>query len=174
MTEAEFWENIDESRRGEPEGQVDRLHARLVQLPAAEILHFGYRWSEAHTAAYEWNLWGAAYLINGGCSDDGFIDFRSWLILKGERNYREAVADPDSLARLVNESEDASWECYPAPNVYTQLVQGAEHGDYYTALTAAHGQGTVRPEPEGEDWDFDNPKEAKRRLPELWKKFGNS
>lgn len=31
--------------------------------------------------AYRRDLWAAAYHANGGCSDDGFIDFRIWLIL---------------------------------------------------------------------------------------------
>lgn len=43
-------------------------------------------------------LWAAAYLINGGCSDDGFDYFRGWLILQGREVFERAVADPDALA----------------------------------------------------------------------------
>ena len=56
--------------------------------------------------AYTWDLWGAAYLINGGCSDDGFAYFRSWLISRGRAAYEEAVRDPDSLADLVDPDRD--------------------------------------------------------------------
>ena len=36
-----------------------------------------------------------------GCSDDGFIDFRAWLIAQGREVYFAALADPDSLADVV-------------------------------------------------------------------------
>jgi hypothetical protein len=42
--------------------------------------------------------WGAAYLANGGCSDDGFDYFRGWLIGQGRKVYETVLADPDSLA----------------------------------------------------------------------------
>ncbi|MFL6076856.1 MAG: DUF4240 domain-containing protein [Mycobacteriales bacterium] len=32
--------------------------------------------------SYQGDLWGAAYLINGGASDDGFDYFRGWLIAR--------------------------------------------------------------------------------------------
>ena len=174
MTEAEFWELIEKTKRSDPDEHVERLIARLVKLPVAEILHFGHWWQESNTAAYVWNLWGAAYLINGGCSDDGFTDFRSWLLLKGENIYRAALTDPDSLARLRFEADEASCECYPAPEAYSQAVPDADHDAYYTALTAAHGPGLSRPEPLGEHWDFESETEMKARLPKLYKKFGDA
>ena len=36
-----------------------------------------------HAVLYRWDMWAAAYLIGGGCSDDGFIDFRAGLIAQG-------------------------------------------------------------------------------------------
>jgi hypothetical protein len=38
------------------------------------------------------------YLIGGGCSDDGFIDFRAGLIAQGRDWYERAAASPDDLA----------------------------------------------------------------------------
>ena len=46
-----------------------------MQLPAAEIEAFDRLLYEKIDAAYRWSLWGAAYVINGGCSDDGFEYF---------------------------------------------------------------------------------------------------
>ena len=51
-------------------------------------------------ASYREDLWGAAYLINGGASDDGFEYFRGWLMTQGRAVFARAVADPDSLAEL--------------------------------------------------------------------------
>lgn len=36
-----------------------------------------------HGALYRRDLWAAAYIIGGGCSDDSFIDFRAGLIAQG-------------------------------------------------------------------------------------------
>ncbi|EKC76209.1 hypothetical protein LEA_04821 [human gut metagenome] len=35
-----------------------------------------------------------------GCSDDGFIDFRAWLIAQGKEVYMNALRDPDTLADI--------------------------------------------------------------------------
>ncbi len=61
--------------------------------------------------SYKWDLWGAAYLINGGCSDDGFDYFCDFLISEGKEAYEEALANPDSLSEL-NDIEDADLEEY--------------------------------------------------------------
>lgn len=43
-------------------------------------------------------LWAAADTLMGGCSDDSFMDFRTWLILQGKAKVEEVVRDPDVLA----------------------------------------------------------------------------
>ncbi|MFC9245678.1 DUF4240 domain-containing protein [Streptomyces sp. NPDC057136] len=45
-------------------------------------------------------LWAAAYVINGGCSDDGFDYFRGWLIAQGREVFERTAADPDALAEV--------------------------------------------------------------------------
>jgi hypothetical protein len=45
-------------------------------------------------------LWAAAYVINGGCSNDGFEYFRGWLIVQGREVFEHVVADPGTLADL--------------------------------------------------------------------------
>ncbi|MGW2049891.1 DUF4240 domain-containing protein [Streptomyces sp. NPDC001858] len=45
-------------------------------------------------------LWVAAYIANGGCSDDGFDYFRGWLFAQGRGVFERAVADPDALGEL--------------------------------------------------------------------------
>ena len=52
--------------------------------------------------SYRIELWGAAYLLNGGCSDDCFEYFRGWLITQGRAVYEAVLADPDSLADVDN------------------------------------------------------------------------
>src|SRR5438552_328287 len=98
MTEDEFWDHIRASRRVDPEAHAERLTARLAKLPEEEILDFDHLWDVVLARAYRTDLWGAAYLVNGGCSDDLFEYFRRWLVLQGRTTYAAALADPDSLA----------------------------------------------------------------------------
>lgn len=86
--------------RGPPaDGSLQWLTERLTALGPQQaqdfhdILH-GYK-----HLAYKYGLWTAATLMCGnGCSDDGFMDFRAWLIAQGKEVYLAALADPDSLA----------------------------------------------------------------------------
>jgi hypothetical protein len=52
--------------------------------------------------AYRWDLWAAAYVINGGASDDGFEYFLGWLMAQGRTRWEATLADPDSLADIVD------------------------------------------------------------------------
>jgi len=173
MTIDEFWEHIRATKRTDPDAHVERLVKRLVKLPPDEILDFEHWWNESRAEAYRWDLWGAAYVINGGCSDDGFIDFRSWLLLQGREVFQAALANPDSLADLDVEEDEASCECYPAASAWFQAT-GSDHD--YEALNAAREarhpktqEALARgaPEPAGENWDFDDDSQTRKRLPRL-------
>jgi len=58
--------------------------------------------------ANTWKLWGAAYLANDGCSDDGFLYFRAWLITQGKDIFEQVCKDPDSLAHVPGAFEDGN------------------------------------------------------------------
>lgn len=113
MNNADFWKLIDQSRKaahGDPDAQIDQLRSLLSKLQPEEIVEFGRIFSELHVNAYTWGLWGAAYVIGGGCSDDGFSDFRGWLISRGQKVYERAIELPDSLADDVAEDEETQVE----------------------------------------------------------------
>src|SRR5262249_55362431 len=97
-----FWDLVNRSLRPTTEEQPGALQEELEKLPPDDILAFALRHDDREHAAYKTDLWGAAYLIQGGCSDDCFIDFRRWLVGMGRRVYDVALADPDSLADLLD------------------------------------------------------------------------
>ena len=72
----------------------------LSAYPREEIVAAERVSQELMAGFYRTPLWGAAYVINGGCSDDGFDYFRGWLILQGREVFEHVVADPDVLADL--------------------------------------------------------------------------
>lgn len=167
MTKDEFWEYIRESRRADPEEHAERLAARLARLPVAEILSFGQWWHRMEMASYSWELWGAAYLINGGCSDDGFEYFRNALILRGRETFEAALKDPDALAELLDGDAEVEVECYPAYDAYCAVTGQA---DYAEALRNRFPDLPELPRL-GPDWDFDDSNEMRRRYPRLYQDY---
>ncbi|TYB52801.1 DUF4240 domain-containing protein, partial [Nonomuraea sp. PA05] len=115
-------------------------------------------------AAHRADLWGAAYLINGGCSDDGFEYFRCWLVGQGREVYEAALDDPDSLAEYGPVRGcvlDGSDECECEPFMYApERAHMRVTGHELPEGTGAH--------PElGGMWDFDDVGEMSRRYPRL-------
>jgi hypothetical protein len=100
MDDAAFWTIISHVH-AMSDGDMDRKCARLTQqlsgLPKEDALDFARLFDEKMNRAYDWSLWGAAYIINGGCSDDTFSDFRSSLISRGREAYEQALSNPESL-----------------------------------------------------------------------------
>ncbi|MFF8015576.1 DUF4240 domain-containing protein [Streptomyces sp. NPDC007929] len=73
MNTDRFW-NIIESARSSAAISGVPFDEALVELlaghPPQEILEYVERFDEVHDALYRWDVWAAAYLIGGGCSDD--------------------------------------------------------------------------------------------------------
>ncbi|MGE3909318.1 MAG: DUF4240 domain-containing protein, partial [Chloroflexota bacterium] len=128
MDVSHFWQLIEESREnagGDIGEQSAELTDLLAELPPEEILAFDRQFRVLMAEAYRWDLWGAAYVINGGCSDDAFEYFRGWLIAQGERVYREALADPESLVDRAEPDVDGESMLYAAADAY-QVETGQE------------------------------------------------
>jgi hypothetical protein len=99
---------------------VEKCHDTGSKLSESEATDF-VRWFDATMArAYNRGLWGAAYVMNGGCGDDSFIDFRCCLISRGEAALLGALKDPDRVrpTRPCGQSRyvPIQWWCYPDTN----------------------------------------------------------
>ncbi len=167
MRTDDFWQLIERASAGaaEPDAVAARAVALLADRDPEEILGYAHHQQRVLAASHRVDLWGAAYLINGGASDDGFDHFRGWLMTQGRAVFARAVAEPDSLAEL--------------PRVRTASLSGEEFEcadmlavpwDAYRRATATElpMDRPASPEPDLNDfWDFDDPDEARRRLPRL-------
>jgi Protein of unknown function (DUF4240) len=181
MDREQFWALIKAAKAatgGDCQAQTAQLVAALRQRPVGEILAYHRVERELMVESYRWDLWGAAYLINGGCSDDGFAYFRGWLLTQGRATWEATVADPDSLA--AHPQVQASRRQGPrAGSLWCEHVLGAAD-DAYEAVTgqeltvevAAGRRSAVTAEDlqasMGEDFDFDDAEEMRRRYPRLW------
>jgi hypothetical protein len=108
MDEKEFWKLI-KVVKNQAGANVDArpavLQRHLSNLRSEEIQRFQLRYEALLLEANSWRLWGAASIMNGGCSDDGFKYFRDWLISEGDSVFREALLDADSLASFARRDQ---------------------------------------------------------------------
>ncbi|MET8100807.1 DUF4240 domain-containing protein [Streptomyces sp. NPDC005236] len=180
MDTSEFWTVIDAARSATTtdkpfaEAVTDHLATRAKE----DILGYQERFDEASGAVNRWDVWAAAYLIGGGCSDDSFMDFRAGVIALGRDWYEKTAADPDSLAEhpavLVaagaHRDEALFYEDvnYAAARAFGRVTGDEE--DFYEAWTA-YAASRDRPAHDsadmGEDFDFDDDAEMHTRLPRL-------
>lgn len=171
MNRKSFWSLIDHARAaagGDPRRQVGTLEQALMQLTPDEVLGFDRHFCTLHARADTPGLWGAAQVIGGSCSDDGFADFRGWLIARGKRVYEQALADPDTLAGVVG-ADDADCQV----EGFEYLARGA-----WAALTGQPeedfpGRAPVAVEAAAdEEADWSHPGQLAARFPALWRIFG--
>jgi hypothetical protein len=177
-----WWDLIERARvaagdraddRDRPDDPLFRLVQDLVaDRPAEEIIEFQRRFVQVRDSAYRNPLWGAAHLIEGGCGDDGFRDFRAGLVLQGRERFTRAVADPDSLADLPvvvrMATEDAGWLGCEDMNFAARTAYARREGEIDTFDAAVKASAEARrPEPLGAAWDFDDEAATRARLPRL-------
>jgi hypothetical protein len=101
MNESEFWkiiQNVHSATKDNMDAKCAVLVKEVSQLSPGDATDFYEIFHSLDIRAYTWELWGAAYVIHGGCSDDTFSDFRASLISRGEDAFERGVKDPDSIA----------------------------------------------------------------------------
>jgi hypothetical protein len=174
MDEKKFWSLIEQSRqkaKHNPELQMTQLEELLSPLSETEFLTFYDIFDSLYAKSYEGNLWGAAYIISGGCSDDGFDYFRAWLIAQGKDTFYNALENPDSLVKVANHED-----VYPELEeilglLYTMAVEKTGLEDFSEKVTSH-----PYPEISFDNWyddktdDLDE-KKAKKLFPQLYKAF---
>jgi len=151
--------------------QMAALSAELSKLAPAEIEAFGAVFDRLLTETYSWDLWGAAYVIMGGASDDSFEYFRVWLISLGRDVFEAARANPDGLATLIpadfDEAPDFERLAYVASKVWAEKT-GGKPSSMPTQPAMAYSK-----EPSGERFD-ESPRSLARRYPRLWARFSEA
>ena len=155
-----FWGLIEASRGPDEPKQLELLADSLLSLDDRDLVDFIALFDGVMSAMNSARLRAAAYLMNGGCSDDGFVDFRYWLISRGRAVATLGMTDPDALARFEVEIETASFEWF-----------GAVMRDEYAARSGGVDAPRVGDLPSAErdserPFDHDEP-EMRRRLPQL-------
>jgi len=158
MNKDSFWalvQKVHDEADGSMERKCVLLHQQLAAFPSAELEDFIACFDEADAAAYTWSLWGAAYILHGGCSEDDFADFRATLISMGRAVYAAALDDPETLARV---RFDEGGPCFEGYAYVLQEVAEQSLGK------VPHRRTSFPDEPAGEPW---NEEEVRHLYPAL-------
>jgi Protein of unknown function (DUF4240) len=178
MREQDFWNLIDQARddaQGDPYEVCNCLEALLhEQSPEAVLAFDGWLYKSLY-AAYRADVWGAAYIMNGGCSDDGFEYFRGWLVTQGKAVFDAALADPDSLADAIDEEADQDeFEDQDILNLALRVWAEQTNADEDSVSEQASKRGQYPAlgdfEWSSDDGDIDEVK-GKALYPKLWAQF---
>lgn len=156
MEQGQFWDIIGrslEASGGSIERQAAGLEDILAALPPAQVASFNARFASKNLELYSWELWGAAYVLNGGCSNDCFEYFRSWVVGQGPDYFKAVQRDPkvlnDGRLSFALESDDAEWLSYVGEDAYRRASGGRElYQDYPQSPSTIAGG-----EPSGTAWD---------------------
>lgn len=159
-----FWRIVAKGCNGDPdEDWTDGLVAELSKLPREEIVAFDRLFDRKTDALHTVDHLGAAYLINGGVSDDGFYYWQCWVVGKGQKVYEATLANPDSLARVVDPGQEYEAEIYGVGRGAWEATGGDVE-----SYEAAYLEGGPRHlELKGPQWDYHDDDEIRKRFPNL-------
>ena len=177
MDEEQFWAivqtAVDEAGNDEDE-YLEVVKRELSKLSLKEMIGFRLRTDKLLYDSYTSEMWCAGYLMNGGCSDDGFEYFRLWVISRGRKVYEAAMANPDNLIDYIGDDDEMDffefesfW--YVALEAFEEAVD-AELYDYIDDENFKTCEGNY---PNFEfNWEEDEPESMQKLCPRLFEKFG--
>lgn len=157
MDKDKFWEIIEKVRnqcKDDTEKMVDVLGEELEKYPIEEVERFSSIFNTYHYIAYKEGLFSIGSMMNHYMmTDDGFIDFRYWLIAQGKEVYINAMKDPMALCtaeikpigdwykfetfgyvpmKIIEEKtgDYRKAQGYVSPMVEKEILSEIEFGDY--------------------------------------------
>lgn len=159
--DADLWsiiERVDRSSKGELEAACDAFRAELEALDDNSLVKVVEQFNAAMTRAYNWDLWGAAYVIHGGTSDDHFWDFRAGLVAMGREAFERSLEDPDSMSEIDGVEERTLFEGFQYVPDNVLEARGLD-------ARGSHGHDR---KPSGTKWNEDD---LAKRFPKLSSRF---
>lgn len=176
MNEDQFWaivqKAVDEAGDDEDEYLEVVMH-ELSKLSLKEMVGFRLRTDKLLYDSYTSEMWCAGYLMNGGCSDDGFEYFRLWVISRGRKVYEAALANPDNLIDYI--AEDAEVDFFEFELFWYAAIDAFEEAtevDLYDYIDDDNFTTREGNYPNFEfNWDEEDPESMKKLCPRLFERF---
>lgn len=176
MTENQFWELVDAAhKKGEDRHeQLEWLVERLARKPVSDIIRFDNHFNRNYIKSYTSDLWAAAWIIMGGCSDDSFDYFRAWLLFLGREPYEKAIRNPESIIPQLEELEEDVPEFEDFLSAATEAFEektGQDQDSYLQLYDQLSGDDPGQPEMVL-DWNEEDEEGLRRKFPRLWELYG--
>ncbi|WP_309088569.1 DUF4240 domain-containing protein [Domibacillus sp.] len=178
MNEEEMWTLFQKAKtKGEDiEEQMEWLVTVLSRKSVIDLVRFEEIFNEVYNQSYTSDLWAAAYIVMGGCSDDLFDYFRAWLLYQGKDIYYAAIKEPEtiipSLENTEKQGEMPELEDLLFLAVYAFEEKTGLEDEHFYRLQERLGEG-IQEQPDIElDWEEEED-QLRRRFPMLWGKYGN-
>jgi hypothetical protein len=179
MDEDRYWKLIADSLAATTDDEQDEQEKHLVtaleNLEPADIVGFRLRTDKLLYDTYNSDIWCAGYIMNGGCSDDGFEYFRLWIISRGREVYENAKADPDSLATVHGGTVEGFYDFESLWYVANKAFEKKTGKDLYNYIDYDNFKTSEGNYPEFEfTWAEEDPESRKKICPNLFARFENA
>ena len=178
MDEDRYWQmitdSIDESG-GDRECQENVLISSLEKLEPVNIIGFRLRTDKLLYDTYNPEMWCAGYIMNGGCSDDGFEYFRLWIIAQGRQVYENAKQNPDSLSTAIGDEIEEFYDFESLWYVALKAFENKTGKEIYNFLDEENFKFSEADYPRDFEfnWQGDDPDSMKKICPNLFAQFEN-
>ena len=176
MAEEQFWAivqtAVDEAGNDEDE-YLEVAKRELSKLSLKEMIGLRLRTDKLLYDSYTSEMWCAGYLMNGGCSDDGFEYFRLWVISRGRKVYEAAMANPDNLIDYIGDDDEMDFfEFELFWYVALEAFEEAVDADLYDYIDDDNFKTREGNYPNFEfNWEEDEPESMQKLCPRLFEKF---
>lgn len=166
MNEKQFWKHIEQASNNKD--YYDHLKSTLCGLSLDEIISFKNILLQKLVEAYAFPLLAANFVISSYVSDDGFKEFRAWLVSKGSIKFLNAINDPETIADWLDKDEVDEIEgeelLYIADEAYMEI--GGNEDEFYNKVSHPSEPDISMKWPE-------NKSEFQRQYPKLVAKLWN-
>jgi hypothetical protein len=168
-----YWSIIAKSLKqtNNQDDQEQFLIKEIGNLTPTQMIGFRLRTDKLLYDTYNSEMWCAGYIMNGGCSDDGFEYFRNWVISRGKETYYKVKENPDNLIDEVDselEMYDFESFWYVALEAFKQKTEK----DLYDYIDDENFKTKEGQYPQFEfTWQEENPESMKKICPKLFEKL---
>ena len=109
-----YWQIVEQSlaETEDQDEQEQYLIREIGKLSTRQMIGFRLRTDQLLYDTCNSEMWCAGYVMNQGCSDDGFEYFRNWIISRGKEVYYNAKENVDSLITEVEEGKEYEFEAF--------------------------------------------------------------
>lgn len=164
MNEKKFWEIIERSL--DSEEPYESIFSQLSEINREDILSFHYILTQKLAEACVFPVLAANFVISSYVSDDGFKEFRAWLIGQGMLKFNKAIVDPETITDWLDKDDVDKIEGEQMLSVAQDVYEEVYEDDFLDKVKFEREPELVQ------EWP-DNKAEYRNKWPRLVDKFWN-